>query len=123
MDWTFSIYFKRSKIGSGAIIENYSFAPHNTIIHSNSLVVGNPVKVEKQNVFFTKEFLGYHTSEDSMNTQEYKSDVFIYEFVNRETLNMNQIDKILKNLNVEDRLEFIQKLFVRNKRKNRFAIK
>lgn len=111
------------KIGSGAIIENYSFAPHNTIIHSNSLVVGNPVKVEKQNVFFTKEFLGYHTSEDSMNTQEYKSDVFIYEFVNRETLNMNQIDKILKNLNVEDRLEFIQKLFVRNKRKNRFAIK
>ena len=111
------------KIGSGAIVENYSFVPHNARIHSNSLVIGNPVRIEKQNVFFTKEFLGYHTSEDSINTHNYKSDVFIYEFVNRETLNLNQIDKILKELNVEDRLEFIQKLFVRNKRKNRFTIK
>lgn len=111
------------KIGSGAIVDNYAFVPHNAKIHSNSLVVGNPVRVEKQNVFFTKEFLGYHTAEDSMNTQDYKSDVFIYEFVNKETLNVNQIDKILKDLNVEDRLEFIQKLFVRNKRKNRFTIK
>ena len=42
--------------------------------------------------------------------------------MNKETLNLDQIDKILKDLNVEDRLEFIQKLFVRNKRKNRFTI-
>lgn len=111
------------KIGSGAIIENDSFVPHNAVIKSNSLVVGNPVKLEKTNVFFTKEFLGFHKSEDSLNTQDYKSDVFIYEFVNKETLNLNQIDKILKELIVEDRLEFIQKLFVRNKRKNRFTIK
>ncbi len=110
------------KIGSGAIVENYSFVPHNGKIKSNSLVVGNPVRIEKEKVFFTKEFLGYHTSEDSINTQNYKSDVFIYEFVNKETLNLNQIDKILKNLSVDDRLEFIQKLFVRNKRKNRFTI-
>lgn len=60
--------------------------------------------VEKQNVFFTKEFLGYHTAEDSMNTQDYKSDVFIYEFVNKETLNLNQIDKILKELSVEEKI-------------------
>ena len=111
------------KIGSGAIVDNYSFVPHNARIHSNSLVVGNPVRVEKQNIFFTKEFLGYHTAEDSINTQDYKSDVFIYEFVNQETLNLNQIDKILKSLTVDERLEFIQKLFVRNKRKNRFTIK
>lgn len=111
------------KIGSGAIVDNYSFVPHNAQIPSNSLVVGNPTRIEKQNVFFTKEFLGYHTAEDSLNTQEYKSDVFIYEFANNETLNLKQIDKILKELAVEDRLEFIQKLFVRNKRKNRFTIK
>lgn len=111
------------KIGSGSIVENYSFLPHNAKVRSNSLVVGNPARVEKQNVFFTKEFLGYHNAEDSLNTQDYKSDVFIYEFVNRETLNLDQIDKILKDLTVEDRLEFIQKLFVRNKRKNRFTIK
>ena len=110
------------KIGSGAIVDNYSFVKKKKKIHSNSLVVGNPVRIEKQNIFFTKEFLGYHTAEDSLNIQDYKSDVFIYEFVNKETLNLNQIDKILKELSVEDRLEFIQKLFVRNKRKNRFAI-
>lgn len=111
------------KIGSGAIIENNTFVPHNRIIHSNSLVVGNPAKIEKTNVFFTKEFLGYHRAEDSINTHDYKSDVFIYEFVNQETLNLNQIDKILKDLDVDSRLEFIQKLLVRNKRKNRFTIK
>lgn len=111
------------QIGSGAIVENNSFLPHNAKIPSNSLVLGNPAKIERKDVFFTKEFLGYHRAEDSVNTQDYKSDVFIYEFVNKETLNMNQIDKILKDLNVEDRLEFIQKLFVRNKRKNRFTIK
>ena len=65
----------------------------------------------------------YHKAEDSVNTQEYKSDVFIYEFVNQETLNLKQIDKILKELDVNSRIEFIQKLFVRNKRKNRFTIK
>ena len=48
---------------------------------------------------------------------------FIYDFVSNETLSMENIDKILKSLPVEDRLEFIQKLFVRNKRKNRFSIK
>lgn len=110
------------KIGSGSIVENYSFLPHNAQVKSNSLVVGNPGRIERTNVFFTKEFLGYHKSEDSLNTQDYKSDVFIYEFVNKETLNLEQIDKILKNLSVEDRLEFIIKLFVRNKRKNRFTI-
>ena len=111
------------KIGSGAIVDNYSFVPHDVKIKSNSLVVGNPVKIEKSDVFYTNEFLGYHNAENSFNTHEYKSDVFIYDFVNKETLDVNRIDNILKNLNVNERLEFIQKLFVRNKRKNRFVIK
>ena len=87
------------------------------------MVGGNPGRIEKDNVFFTKEFLGYHTAEDSVNTQDYKSDVFIYEFINQETLNLNQIDKILKELNIENRIEFIQKLFDKKKKKNRFCIK
>lgn len=111
------------KIGSGSIIENDSFVPHNAKIKSNSLVAGNPVRIVRENVFFTKEFLGYHNAEDSLNTHKYKSDVFIYEFVNQETLDINRIDKILKTLDVNSRIEFIQKLFVRNKRKNRFTIK
>lgn len=111
------------KIGSGAIVENYSFVPHNAKIKSNSLVVGNPARMERDNVFYIKEFLGYHRAEDSLNTKKYKSDVYIYELVNQETLDMNKIDQILKRLDVDSRLEFIQKLFVRNKRKNRFTIR
>lgn len=112
-----------AKIGSGAIVENYSFVPHNAKVPSNTLVSGNPVKIERNNVFYTKDFLGYHRAEDSYNSKDYKSDVFIYEFINQETLDLDRIDAILKDLDVNSRLEFIQKLFVRNKRKNRFTIK
>lgn len=114
---------KGVKIGSGAIVENNSFVPHNTLIYSNTFVEGNPIKIKKNDVFFIKEFLGYHRAEDSIKSMYYKSDVFIYEFVNQETLNLNKIDSILRSLDVDSRLEFIQKLFVRNKRKNRFTIR
>jgi len=113
---------KGVKIGSGAIVENYSFLPHDYTVRSNTIVMGNPAKTIQENIFFVKEFLGYHNAEHSLNSNEYKSDVFIYEFVNRETLDMNKIDEIIKSLDVESRLEFIQKLFVRNKRNNRFTI-
>ncbi len=111
-----------AKIGSGSIIENNSFIPHNAKVKSNSLVVGNPARVERQNVFYVTNFLAHNRAETSLNTKDYKSDVFLYEFVNQETLNLDRIDEILKSLNVDDRLEFIQKLFVRNKRINRFTI-
>lgn len=110
------------KVGSGAIIENNSFIPHNAKVPSNSIVVGNPAKVERTNVFYTNDFLAHNRVEASLETKDYKSDVFIYEFINKETLDLNRIDEILKSLTVEDRLEFIQKLFVRNKCKNRFTI-
>lgn len=111
------------KIGSGSIVENYSFIPHNARVFSNNLVVGNPARIERDNVFYIKDFLGYHRPEDSLNSKNYKSDVFIYEIDSQETLDLDKIDSILKDLTIDSRLEFIQKLFVRNKRKNRFAIK
>lgn len=111
------------KIGSGSIIENESFIPHNAKIPSNSHVFGNPAKIERINVFYTNDFLAHNRAENSLETQYYKSDVYIYDYVNQETLNMDKIDQILKSLDIDSRLEFIQKLFVRNKRKNRFTIK
>ena len=112
-----------AQIGSGAILENNSFVPHNTRIPSNSIAFGNPVRLERKNVFYTNDFLAYNRAEASIETKDYKSDVFIYEFVNQETLDMNKIDQILRSLDSASRLEFIQKLFVRNKRTNRFTIK
>lgn len=111
------------RVGSGAIIENNSFLPHNARVLSNSVVMGNPARTERTNVFYTNDFLAYNRAEASLETKDYKSDVFIYEFVNKETLDMNKIDEIIKRLDSDSRLEFIQKLFVRNKRTNRFTIK
>lgn len=112
-----------SHIGSGSIIGNNSFIPPNAKILSNSLVVGNPAKIEKTGVFYTNDFLAYNRAETSLESKDYKSDVFIYQFVNQETLDMNKIDQILKDLDIDSRLEFIQKLLVRNKRTHRFTIK
>ena len=112
-----------AQIGSGTILENNSFVPHNARIPSNSIAFGNPVRLERKNVFYTNDFLAYNRAEASIETKDYKSDVFIYEFVNQETLDMNKIDQILRSLDSASRLEFIQKLFVRNKRANRFTIK
>lgn len=113
---------KGVKIGSGTIVDNASFIPPNAKIPSNLYLSGNPAKIIKKNVFFTKDFLGKLTQEDTLNSKNYKSDVFIYNTDSQETISMDQIDKILKDLDVELRLEFIQKLFIRNKRKNRFCI-
>lgn len=112
-----------AKIGSGAIVGNDCFVPHNAVVYSNTYVLGNPAKSFNNNVFYVTNFLAHHRAESSLETKEYKSDVFLYEFVNQETLDFDKIDQILKSLNIDDRLEFIQKLFVRNKRKNRFSIK
>ena len=71
-----------AKVGSGAIIENNSFIPHNARVPSNSLVVGNPAKVERRNVFYTNDFLAHNRAEASLETKDYKSDVFTYLIVN-----------------------------------------
>lgn len=113
---------KGVKIGSGSIIDNASFIPPYAKIPSNVLVSGNPAKIIKNDIFFTKDFAGCYNFEDVGYSENYKSNVFIYEIVNNETLSMDNIDKILADLDVGDRLDFIQKLFIVNKRKNRFSL-
>lgn len=109
-------------IGSGAIVSSMSFIPPGFKLHSNTLYSGNPVKTVRKNVFFTNDYLGPYSIKESYDSNEYISDVFIYNFVNGETLSMNELEQVLLKLDVESRLDFIQKLFVRNKRKNRFHI-
>lgn len=118
----FTYISRGAMIGSGAIVGIHSFIPPLATINSNTYVIGNPTKVVDENVFFTKNFVGLFTEEDTENNSMYNSDVFIYDVVANETLSMSNIDNIIKDLPVEDRLDFIQKLFVKNKRKNRFAI-
>lgn len=109
-------------VGSGAIVGLNSSIKSSTTIHSNDYVEGNPVRLISKNVFFTKDFMGTCTPDDTLNFSTYKSDIYKYEFVANETLAFNKIDKILKDLTVNERLDFIEKLFIKNKLKNRFYI-
>lgn len=111
---------KGSQIGSGSIIYVNSYLPPNAVVHSNTLVQGNPIQVVKEDVFFTKDFIGSCTAEDTLNYSTYKSNIFQYEYANNETLSFDKIDEILKNLTVSEKLDFIDKLLIKNKRKNRF---
>ena len=110
------------KIGSGTIINYNSVISPGSKIKSNVYVSGNPAKIIRENVFFTKDPIASFKFDDSLNSKHYKSNIFIFELINLETLNLDKIEDILKDLDVESRLEFIEKLFVRNKRKNRFTI-
>lgn len=110
-------------LGSGSIVDNNAYVPSNCKIPSNSFLSGNPVKIIQDEVFFTKDYLGGFNESSSEKVNNYASDVFIYEVVPEESLYFPKIDEILKSLNVNDSLEFIQKLFVHNNRKNRFAIR
>ena len=118
----FAYISKGNKIGSGAIVGDQTFLPPLQKIKSNSYILGNPAKILKNEVFFTKDFVGNNKSEDTLKSQNYISDVFIYKFTNQETLDLDKIDRILKDLTISDRIDFIQKLFIKNKRTNRFAI-
>lgn len=110
-------------LGSGSIVDNNAFVPPNCKGLSNSFLSGNPVQVVQKDVFFTKDYLGAFSESESESVNSYVSDVFIYNVIPNESLYFPKIDETLKCLNVDDSLDFIQKLFVQNKRKNRFAIK
>ncbi len=110
------------KIGSGSIIGECSVILPYSKIPSNVYLLGNPAKIIKNNVFFTKDFTGSYLNEDIASSKDYKSNIFIYEKINQETLSFDNVDKILNDLDVESRRDFIHKLFVKNKRKNRFTL-
>lgn len=118
----FTYISKGVTVGSGAIVGLNSFLTSEDTVRSNDYVEGNPVRLVHKNVFFTKDFMGTCTPEDTVNFSTYKSDIYKYEFVANETLSFDKIDEILKELTVDNRIDFIKKLFVKNKLKNRFYI-
>lgn len=111
---------KGVQIGSGSIIDKHTIILPNMKIVSNVLVSRNPAKIIKKDIFFTKNIINHESFEDTKN---YKSTIFIYEYKNGETLNLNNIEKILRDLDTSKRFEFIRKLFIENKRKERFTIR
>lgn len=111
-----------SKIGSGAIVNNNSHVYKYSILKSNCLYSGNPANLVKKDVFFTKEYTGNFTEEDSSYVSDYNSRIFLFENVDNETLDFNKIDNLISKFSPRDKINFIQKLFIRNKSHNRFSI-
>lgn len=118
----FSYISRGVKIGSGAIIGDESFILPNSKVPSNTLSYGNPSRIVDKDVFFRKDFVASFRPDETLQSKDYKSDVFIFKFVEKKTLNINAIDKILSDLDVAERVEFIKKLFVKNKHNDRFYI-
>ncbi|WP_407423343.1 hypothetical protein [Methanobrevibacter sp.] len=118
----FSHISRGVKIGSGAIIGDESFVLPNSRISSNTLSYGNPSRIVDRDVFFIKDFVASFRPTETLESQHYKSDVFIFNFVEKETFNIDAVDKALSNLHVESRMNFIKKLFVKSKHINRFYI-
>lgn len=109
-------------VGSGAIIGNNSHVPYNVNLKSNFLFGGNPVRILEKDIFFIKDYPASYNVEGTKDSAEYASNVFLFKNVQNESLDLYKIDSMLSNFSVLDKIDFIQKLFVQNKRHNRFSL-
>ena len=112
---------KGTFVGSGSILDNNTYAV-NVFLKSNNLYWGNPVRILKKEVFFTNDYVGGFMDEDTLNHEDYVSRIYLYENSPGETLDINKIDDLLSNFNVDEKLDFVKKLFIQNKKHNRFTI-
>lgn len=108
------------KLGSGSIVyNNTNVLPHVTV-KSNSYYANG--QVISDNVFFMGSHTAYFDKNDIESNEYCQTDEYIYEEVENETLSLVYIDSMLDEYEIIERLEFIQKLLVEDKKKNRFAI-
>lgn len=113
---------KGVNIGSGAIIENNAHVSSNVNLESNCFYGGNPIRLLERDVFFVKDFPAINDVESTKNSEDYASNVFIYENIPGESFDYTKIDSLFSNFSVGEKIDFIQKLFIQNKKQNRFSI-
>ena len=109
-------------IGSGAILNNNSHAYKYSSLKSNVLYTGNPAKPVKKDVFFTKDYTGNFTEENSLEVADYNSRIFLYSPKQGETLDLKKINLIISKFSSDEKIDFIQKLLIQNKSHDRFSI-
>ena len=113
---------KGAILGSGLILDNNSHVGSNFLLKSNNLYSGNPVSLTKANVFFIENYVGNFTKDETNMFNDYKSNVFLYSNTPNETLDLARIDELLSNFSINEKINFIQKLFIQNKKHNRFSM-
>lgn len=112
---------KGSKIGSGAIIGAAAVIAGKTI-PSNASAVGNPARVVREDIFFTKDCVHSWEKEQTEKFSVSDTEDWIYE-KDAHTVDLGQIDEEIKSKETaSDKLEVIKKRLVQFKHKNRFFI-
>lgn len=113
---------KGSTLGSGSIIGACSVISGKTI-HSNSVWAGNPIKMIRDNVMFTKNLVHNYDSELSAKRDKIETNKYIYEYEQDVTLDFYRIDEELSRMkNALERLKFLRMLSSCDGTKNRFFV-
>ena len=109
-------------IGSGAILNNNAHTYKYSLLKSNQLYTGNPARSVQKDIFFTKDYTGNFKEEDTLNVHDYNSRIFLFSETPGETLNFKKIDQMISRFTPDEKIDFVQKLFIQNKTHDRFSI-
>jgi len=112
-----ALILKGTNIGSGSIIGAKSVVS-NKKIDSNTVWGGNPAKEINRDIFWDVRSVHRFNEEDTKKSSTFADNRWIYE-LDATTLNVNSIEKKLKNMDVDEKVEYLIKLR-NNNNKNRF---
>lgn len=112
-----SLILKGTSVGSGSIIGAKSVIS-NKKIDSNTIWGGNPGKELKKDIFWDIQSVNRFIEEDTEKSLYFDDDCWIYEKDNT-TLNIKAIENKLKNMDVDEKTDYLIKLR-NNNNKNRF---
>lgn len=115
-----ALILKGSKIGSGAIVGANSVVANKTIV-SNSAVGGNPCKILRDNVFFSRKCVHNYLEADTLDSLVYDTEEYIY-LKNNDNIDLEEFNTLLKKSGFEDRIKVIKEVLVNNSCKDRFYI-
>lgn len=123
-----ALILKGTQIDSGSII-GANAVVSNKIIKNNETWAGNPIKKVKDNIFWDGKCVHKWIEKETNLSNNYKDicgdkpvDIYTYKFNLKQHLSYNNIEKDLKNINVEQKVEYFKELSSNNN-KNRFVRK
>jgi len=116
-----ALLLKGTQIGSGSIIGAMSVVS-NKIIPSNCSFAGNPVKLVRAGVFFSKNCVHKYSVADTQKTENGDfAREFIYTYDQNQYIPFNVIDSTMDTISQpSERLEYLISTIYNNNYKNRF---
>ena len=117
-----ALLLKGTNIGSGSVVAASSVLS-NKNVESNSVYAGNPARLVRKDIFYTRESAHNYTAAQTQKSMKYqgKKDDFVYKA--GEAIDMDLLDQALSSEpSAEKRLEILKKEIVSNTKKSRFYV-